>query len=66
MRAGSCQAKSIPGQAAAGLGAVGPCVELRGLETYGDASPDLMYCAEAERQADAGDQAGYGDPPAAR
>ena len=27
--------------------AVGPCVELRGLETYGDASPDLMYCAEA-------------------
>jgi hypothetical protein len=22
-------------------------VELRGLETYGDASPDLMYCAEA-------------------
>ena len=36
-------------RAAAGLsaGAVGPCVELRGLETYGDASPDLMYCAEA-------------------
>jgi hypothetical protein len=28
-------------------GAVGPCVELRGLETYGDASPDLMYSAEA-------------------
>jgi hypothetical protein len=22
-------------------------VELRGLETYGDASPDLIYCAEA-------------------
>jgi hypothetical protein len=36
-------------RAAAGLsaGAVGPCVELRGLGTYGDASPDLMYCAEA-------------------
>jgi hypothetical protein len=32
-------------RAAAGLsaGAVGPCAELRGLETYGDASPDLMY-----------------------
>src|SRR5216683_1832082 len=26
---------------------VGPCVELRGLETFGDASPDLIYCAEA-------------------
>jgi hypothetical protein len=36
-------------RAAAGLsaGAVGPCAELRGLETYGDASPDLLYCAEA-------------------
>jgi hypothetical protein len=36
-------------RAAAGLAAdaVGPCVELRGLETYGDASPDLIYCAEA-------------------
>ncbi len=36
-------------RAAAGLAAdaVGPCVELRGLETYGDASPDLTYCAEA-------------------
>jgi len=34
---------------AAGLAAdaVGPCVELRGLETFGDASPDLIYCAEA-------------------
>ena len=34
---------------AAGLpaGAVGPCAELRGLETFGDASPDLIYCAEA-------------------
>jgi Sulfotransferase family len=36
-------------RAAAGLAAdaTGPCVELRGLETYGDASPDLIYCAEA-------------------
>jgi Sulfotransferase family len=36
-------------RAAAGLGegAVGPCAELRGLETFGDASPDLIYCAEA-------------------
>ena len=34
---------------AAGLAAdaVGPCMELRGLETFGDASPDLIYCAEA-------------------
>jgi hypothetical protein len=36
-------------RAAAGLpaDAVGPCVELRGLETFGDASPDLIYTAEA-------------------
>jgi hypothetical protein len=36
-------------RSAAGLAAdaTGPCVELRGLETYGDASPDLLYCAEA-------------------
>jgi hypothetical protein len=36
-------------RAAAGLAAdaVGPCVDLRGLETFGDASPDLIYCAEA-------------------
>jgi hypothetical protein len=36
-------------RAAAGLAAdeIGPCVELRGLETFGDASPDLIYCAEA-------------------
>jgi Sulfotransferase family len=34
---------------AAGLAAdaVGPCAELRGLERFGDASPDLIYCAEA-------------------
>jgi len=36
-------------RAAAGLaaGAMGPCLELRGLERFGDASPDLIYCAEA-------------------
>ena len=36
-------------RSAAGLAAdaVGPCVEVRGLETFGDASPDLIYCAEA-------------------
>ncbi len=36
-------------RAAAGLSAdaVGPCAELRGLETFGDSSPDLIYCAEA-------------------
>jgi sulfotransferase family protein len=36
-------------RAAAGLAAdaVGPCVELRRVETFGDASPDLIYCAEA-------------------
>ena len=36
-------------RAAAGLAAdaVGPCVETRGLERFGDASPDLVYCAEA-------------------
>ncbi len=33
---------------AAGLGTgVGPCVTERGLTTYGDASPDLTYCAES-------------------
>ena len=36
-------------RSAAGLAAdaVGPCAELRGLERFGDASPDLIYCAEA-------------------
>ena len=35
-------------RAAAGLtaGEVGPCAELRGLARYGDATPDLAYCAE--------------------
>src|ERR1700741_1848644 len=36
-------------RSAAGLrqAEVGPCAELRGLSRYGDASPDLTYCAEA-------------------
>ncbi|MGH3280038.1 MAG: sulfotransferase family protein [Trebonia sp.] len=36
-------------RSAAGLrqGEAGPCAELRGLSRYGDASPDLTYCAEA-------------------
>jgi hypothetical protein len=36
-------------RSAAGLrqGDVGPCAELRGLSRFGDASPDLTYCAEA-------------------
>jgi Sulfotransferase family len=36
-------------RAAGGLqtDSVGPCVEVRGLERYGDATPDLIYCAEA-------------------
>jgi Sulfotransferase family len=45
----SCLECSRECRAAAGLSpdAVGPCVELRGLERFGDASPDLIYCAEA-------------------
>jgi Sulfotransferase family len=40
-------------RAAGGLpaDAVGPCVELRELERFGDASPDLIYCAEALTEA---------------
>ena len=36
-------------RSAAGLkpSEVGPCVEQRGLSRFGDASPDLAYCAEA-------------------
>ncbi|MBV9379672.1 MAG: sulfotransferase [Streptosporangiaceae bacterium] len=36
-------------RSAAGLrpGDVGPCAEQRGLARFGDASPDLAYCAEA-------------------
>ena len=45
----SCLECSRDCRAAAGLaeGDVGPCVEQRGLERYGDASQDLIYCAEA-------------------
>jgi hypothetical protein len=45
----SCLECSRDCREAAGLpdGAVGPCVEQRGLERYGDASQDLIYCAEA-------------------
>ena len=45
----SCLECSRDCRAAAGFGAdtVGPCVDQRGLERYGDASPDLIYCAEA-------------------
>jgi Sulfotransferase family len=32
---------------AGGLEGVGPCVSERSITRYGDASPDLMYCAEA-------------------
>src|SRR6201985_2235423 len=47
--ASSCLECTRECRAAAGLAAdaVGPCVELRGLETFGDGSPDLIYCAEA-------------------
>lgn len=36
-------------RAAGGLAAeaVGPCTEIRSLQRFGDASPDLIYCAEA-------------------
>jgi hypothetical protein len=45
----SCLRCSSQCRAAAGLpdGDVGPCAEQRGLRRYGDASPDLTYCAEA-------------------
>ena len=45
----SCMECNRECRAAAGLAAdaVGPCVEIRGLERFGDASPDLIYCAEA-------------------
>jgi Sulfotransferase family len=46
--ASSCLECSKPCRSAAGLrpGDVGPCTEVRGLARYGDASPDLAYCAE--------------------
>jgi Sulfotransferase family len=45
----SCLDCSRECHAAAGMGAdaTGACVEHRGLERYGDASPELIYCAEA-------------------
>src|ERR1700733_13386377 len=44
----SCLEVTPQCRAAAGLptDAVGPCVELRGLERFGDASPDLFFSAE--------------------
>jgi hypothetical protein len=45
----SCLECSPQCRAAAGLreSEVGPCTEQRGLTRFGDASPDLTYCAEA-------------------
>jgi len=45
----SCLDCTAQCRAAAGLrqAEVGPCAELRGLSRFGDASPDLTYCAEA-------------------
>jgi hypothetical protein len=49
VNATSCLECSPQCRAAAGLrqAEVGPCVEQRGLSRFGDASPDLTYCAEA-------------------
>jgi hypothetical protein len=46
---GSCLECAPQCRSAAGLrtSEVGPCAELRGLERFGDASPDLAYCADA-------------------
>ena len=45
----SCLECTAACRSAAGLraGEVGPCTEQRGLTRFGDASPDLTYCAEA-------------------
>lgn len=45
----SCVPCAAPCRAAAGMaaGEVGPCAEIRGLRRYGDATPDLAYCAES-------------------
>lgn len=45
----SCAECTAPCRLAAGLSPseIGPCVEHRGLARFGDASPDLTYCAEA-------------------
>jgi hypothetical protein len=47
--AASCLECTPACRSAAGLrsGEVGPCAEQRGLSRFGDASPDLTYCAEA-------------------
>jgi hypothetical protein len=47
--AASCLDCTPQCRSAAGLrqAEVGPCAELRGLSRFGDASPDLTYCAEA-------------------
>ena len=47
--AASCLECTPQCRSAAGLrqAEVGPCAELRGLARFGDASPDLTYCAEA-------------------
>ncbi len=44
----SCVHCAKPCRAAAGLSAadLSPCADLRGLARYGDASPDLAYCAD--------------------
>ncbi len=49
VNATSCLECSAQCRSAAGLrpAEVGPCVEQRGLSRFGDASPDLTYCAEA-------------------
>lgn len=45
----SCAECTAQCRLAAGLGPseIGPCAEQRGLARFGDASPDLTYCAEA-------------------
>jgi hypothetical protein len=49
VNATSCLECTAQCRSAAGLrpSEVGPCVEQRGLNRFGDASPDLTYCAEA-------------------
>src|SRR5258707_1550945 len=48
VNAASCLQCTPQCRAAAGLAAAeaGPCAEVRGLARFGDASPDLAYCAE--------------------
>jgi Sulfotransferase family len=56
--ASSCLECARDCRTAAGLGTgdVGPCVEQRGLERFGDASPELIYCAEGLTDAFVGAQ----------